>query len=974
MAGSECPKKRVEKTKKARGLTRHTFAIFIFTAIGAYLASILAVELVDFSHRSFAYPRYKMATSRLTRELVLHTNHSRILGTTRALGFASSPIIELCRKNLEIDSPEVMHVLLNVQEEYKASIVYLLDSTGTTVACTPYDDGKTLTGKNYSFRPYFSQAMEGRDIVYPALGVTTKKRGLYYASPVSFRSKTVGVIVVKMGLEEIDQILKSCRLPSLLLSPEGVVFATTEEAWLFKQVPTGLTGTSKLDNDKSRQFSQKDINPLHWQIRNDNIMTDDRAYEYATVLLPLADSKGQWKLLSLYDKKLLVNEHARQLVVTLVCLIFGLIATTLVANEKHRSSEECHRVFVKESAESYRNIFNSTNDVLFIHDAESGQIIDVNDNIEDLYGFTPQEIIGLYPESISYGDIETLRIVAREFMEKAAHGIPQSFEWQSRKKSGFPFWVEVNLRSCILNGQNRLVATVRDITSRKESELELRALNVQLKATTKEARQMAVAANAANAAKSDFLANMSHEIRTPMNGVIGMNSLLLDTELTDVQREYAEIIGRSASSLLTVINEILDFSKIEAGQLALESIDFDLRSLLDDLNSSLALNAHQGKIEYICSISPQVPAMLQGDPNRLRQVLTNIISNAIKFTHEGEVATRISLERIQSDLCVVRFDVVDTGIGIPKKMITALFEPFTQVDASMTRKYGGSGLGLSIAKQLVEMMGGEIFVSSKPGKGTTVTFTVEFNLPPGRKDELLVGQVEEIAGRHILVVDDNVTHCRMLREVLTHWGCRTDEIHDGKKALKKILSTLNSKTPYDLVLLDTTLPQDNGDELLNRCIAHEDAHELPLVLMTSWENSLDTLSKSHQHLSGSIRKPIKTNTLKELLLNIFKSRRGSSSTTESIANTVDGAHRGERDEKLRPKLKGMANKLSSHRILVAEDNIINQKVALTILERLGYSAEAVGNGQEAYKKLKTDSFDLVLMDIQMPIMDGFTAT
>ncbi len=960
------------KTSGADRISRQVLFIMLLSSALAVATSIVAIWLVDFAHRSYTLPRFTLATARLTRELSLQSKRSRILGTTRALGFSDERLADICTGKLRPDSEQVLSVLRMVKAEYGAAIVYVLNNKGTTVACTKYDGNKSLTGKNYSFRPYFGSAMKGKDLVYAALGVTTQKRGLYYASPIRANSNSpAGVLVVKMGLGLVDHLIKDSQFPTVLMSPEGVVFSASKNDWLFRRSNLPIFNGGKTLT-QCLQFSQKNITSLNWRLDGEYLRFNGRSYEYSIVPMPLYDEKGQWRLLTLYDRDLLVSHTARHLVVGVICLLYGLLAMTLVVNEKRLNSEESHRVFAKKSAETYRNIFNSTSDVLFIHDIESGCFIDANDKIMDLFGYTPEEILGCHPAKFSYGNFDDSYKQANLLIRAAAEGKHQNFEWQCVKKCGTAFWVDVNLRRCVLDGTARLVCTVRDITPRKESEFELKALNEQLKTTTTEARQMALAANAANAAKSEFLANMSHEIRTPMNGVIGMATLLLGTELDNTQREYAEIIDRSANSLLTVINEILDFSKIEAGHLAMEAIDFDIRSLLDELNDTLALNAHKNKIEYICSISSQVPKILNGDPNRLRQVLTNVITNAIKFTPQGEVTTRVTLERSYGNQCVLRFDVIDTGIGIPKKLINNLFDAFTQVDASTTRKYGGSGLGLAIARQLVEMMGGQISIVSKLDKGTTVTFTVELYVPPQEDNSSEESLIDDMTGKRILVIDDNKSNCRYLNELLSRWGCRTDEVYDCERALNKVQRAEANSAQYDLILVDRTLPAIDGSEFTKRCIAHEDMHHSPMVLMTSWDTDLTKPQFKQDSFIGSIRKPIKMDSLKNLLQEVFAKNKISRcfvNETKDCSLATKAKHVG-KFAKESERLSGQDN----IRILVAEDNIINQKVALTVLKRIGFIVHAVNNGQEAVERLKEENYDIVLMDIQMPIMDGFTAT
>ena len=584
-------------------------------------------------------------------------------------------------------------------------------------------------------------------------------------------------------------------------------------------------------------------------------------------------------------------------------------------------------------------VVDSTDDAILSKSLD-GIILSWNAGAEKLYGYTTDEIVGK-PISLLAPPDRSDEVTG--ILERIRAGEPvYHLETLRVAKDGTVVPVSLTI-SPVRDADGHVVAAstiARDISERRRLERELEAARDQAMAATE--------------LKSEFLANMSHEIRTPMNGVIGMTGLLLGTELDREQREYVETIRSSGEALLTIINDILDFSKIEAGRLDLEVIDFDLRNVVEGVANVLAERAHAKHLELATIVHPAVPTAVRGDPGRLRQVLTNLLGNAVKFTEAGEIVVRASAAHETAHEVVVRIEVTDTGIGIPPAVQAALFEPFSQADSSTARTHGGTGLGLAISKQLVELMGGRLGLSSEPGQGTTFFFTVRLAKQPDQLPAEPIAR-SDLKGLRVLVVDDNDTNRKILVHQVSSWGTRSGAAEDGWAALEMLRGAAAAGEAYDVALLDMEMPGMDGLALARAIRGDRELASTRLMLLTSTGVRGAGAAAREAGVCAYLTKPVGQSQLFDAVATVM----GAGSVAEGLVTRHTLSEIGAR---------------SRPRLLVAEDNPVNQKVAVALLTKIGYRADVVTNGAEAVEAAFRGRYGAILMDGQMPGMDGYAAT
>ena len=626
------------------------------------------------------------------------------------------------------------------------------------------------------------------------------------------------------------------------------------------------------------------------------------------------------------------------------------LETRVAERTRQLQSEIDDRLLAEETLSEERRmlraLIDNVPDFMYVKDARSCFVV-ANASLAKSMGVTsPADLLGktdfdFYPKRLANQYYEDEQLVIRKKKVLFEH------EEDSTNSDGNRIaLLTTKVPLFDRNGQVIGIAGVgRDITERQRVEHEM--------------QRAKEAAEAASKAKSEFLANMSHEIRTPLNGVMGMTDLALDTELTPEQRDYLETVKSSSDALLTVINDILDFSKIEAGKIDLESVDFNLRDSLESTLKTVAIRADEKGLELLCEVAPEVPEVVCGDSTRLRQVVINLVGNAIKFTDSGEIAVKVQMKSREASECELHFTVSDTGVGIPEEKRELIFAPFSQADTSTTRKYGGTGLGLTISTRLVEMMGGKIWVESETGRGSQFHFTARLGLTDAK--EIKIGSIAPpkiLRGARVLIVDDNRTNRRILEGMLGRWEMVSVSVEEGQEALDALSGARAAGQPFSLILTDMHMPEMDGFTLVEQIRKRPELATATIMMLTSAGHRGDAARCQELGIAAYLLKPIRQSELREAIARVL----GAHAENGAIPLITRFSLHDGRDP------------AASLHVLLAEDNPVNQRLAVRLLEKRGHHVVVAGNGAEALAAMEKQDFDLVFMDVQMPEMDGLEAT
>ncbi len=745
----------------------------------------------------------------------------------------------------------------------------------------------------------------------------------------SFNTMAHNLEMTTVSKAYVDNILNSMIDAVIVLSPQGKIVRTNVSARTLlgyeDQELIGRPYSLFIENDK----------PLERLLSGEIVLHGTKHFE------SLYLTKGGGKIPVLFSASLIQDNLGT---------LQGFVCVAQDISNLKKAEKG-----LRDSQEKYSQLFEKSIDSIFLHDLQ-GNLLDVNQSTLDLFGYGREEVTSL--RIMDLHPPEALDASKKAFADIQKDGFVR-FEIQFVKKSGEVFFAEVSSSIVEIGEQKIIQGIVRDISQRKQAEEDLKSFAAKLETASKISNELAIKAEFANKAKSEFLANMSHEIRTPMNGIIGFTEMLLETKLTKTQDEYTKTIKRSGEALLSLLNDILDFSKVEAGELTIEEIEFDPELLVYDICDIIRPRIGLKPIELLCHIDDNLPALVQGDPARFRQVLMNLMGNASKFTHRGEIEVSLSVEEEKGDQIQLHGAIRDTGIGIPVDRLADIFSPFQQADGSTTRKYGGSGLGLSICKRISNLMGGDVWAESGPDTGSIFHFTAWLGTVAAKEESRTFGNVV-LAGKKVLVVDDNRNNLAILQYVLASAGMSAIPLDNGRDVLPALQAALEDKSPFDLCICDIQMPHTDGYEVVKKVrTSTQDFASLPMIALSS---VMDASTCETAGYNGYLSKPVQRTKLIKMIIRLFK---------------LDEEDIGKEEQpRIFTQYSVNEDLKRSVRVLLVEDNPVNQKLAKIMLSKAGYHVETADNGEVAIEKFTAspDDFDVIFMDIQMPLVDGLAAT
>ena len=836
------------------GLQRRLLGIATTTLLALVTISFGGDQLNIFFNRS----NQKPITGKLSYELNTFII-DRFRHATDTLS-TYGEIIDAASARAKPDNPALLRVLNTAQGALNVAFVYVMDKNGQVVGCSQGINNESLVGQHYPFRPYFTHAINGQPFFYPAVGVTTNKKGFYFSSPVfgAEKGKPIGVLVIKSRSESIDTFFTGPKdkVEAVLLSQNGIVFASTVDDWNFKTA-WPLTTEHFEDIVHSRQFGESHLVRLPFTLK-DNVINYQHK-RYCVHVLPLTNNG--WSIATLMEVPfpwaviLLLNSVALSIGVLSALLVIHAdkeeqLTGEVIAGRKasrHAEKQRQHSMLELES------IFSAS--LVGIVLVRQGRIVNANKRMSDIFGFSRFEVLNNDIRQFFTGR-QAFRQFVQLHLPLLTKGDVEQVEYILNKKDGTH--IPCTLSGKAIDSNNLSLGTVwviEDISRRKSVEFELERAKRE--------------AESANVAKSEFLANMSHEIRTPMNGIIGLSNILLRDNLSNQQREQLSLIHRSAIRLMTIINDILDFSKLEAGRFEVECNPFSLRTILREVIQPMEPTAQRKNIRLEYYIDKDVPETVLGDQTKLMQVLTNLIDNSLKFTQTGKITVHIHQAAEQLHEPALLFEVADTGIGIETEYQEHVFESFTQADSSHSRRFGGTGLGLSISKGLVELMGGAIWFESETGKGTRFFFRLPMHPPentePALSDTLFFTDANDdlplARGNRILVAEDEYINKMLIRTLLRQAGYHVTVVNNGREAVEAWRGGV-----FECILMDIQMPEMDGYEAVDRIRQAEIGDEhIPIIAMTAHALRSDRQKCLDAGMDDYVAKPIDGNAVLHLL-------------------------------------------------------------------------------------------------------------